>query len=474
MSRSQVFRRRIAVGFGVVAFLALLISIVSFWTLSSVITNKDLIISNEARDLLQTRELQVASGEKVAAERAYLLTQDPVFLERARAARERFKNLMEVLRTDLLGSPDEEKLLDAIAHAEKAHEAAVGRAVKIEKRDQDSKEVADVFEDAVKPRREELKNAFATLLHEKETRFQDAIQGSRASAGRAMGLVGIIGAASVLLTGALSLLSARTLGALGKAESDIRVLNQNLEQRIEERTSQLRNTLTQLEDLTYTVAHDLRAPLRAMAGFSRALIEDFGDRLESTGAGYLCRIEEASRRMDRLIQDLLEYSRLPHEEIRLRPVDLSNAVGEALEAVRPEAEGRRATVKTEIPPLSVKADGSLLHRVLVQLLSNGIKFVPAGTTPAVRVRAAQHGGVARVMIEDNGIGIAPEYHERIFGVFQRLNRVEDYPGTGMGLAVARRALERMNGKIGVESEPGKGSRFWIELPVATPSPNQQF
>jgi signal transduction histidine kinase len=171
--------------------------------------------------------------------------------------------------------------------------------------------------------------------------------------------------------------------------------------------------------------------------------------------------------MDELIQDLLEYSRLPYEELNPVSTDLSRAVAEALEVVEPDLVARKAKVDVEIPFLhQAVAEGALLRRVLVNLLSNAVKFVPAGETPHLRIRSAFRDGRVRLWIEDNGIGIPREHQERIFGVFQRLNHAEDYPGTGIGLAIARRALERMGGRAGVESEPGKGSRFWIDLPAA--------
>src|SRR5438105_13698546 len=167
--------------------------------------------------------------------------------------------------------------------------------------------------------------------------------------------------------------------------------------------------------------------------------------------------------MDRLIDDLLAYSRLARAELRLVPIDLGRLVRSSLEQLDGEVRGRGARITVTEPLPAVVGHGATLGQVFVNLLANGIKFVPAGRVPEMVVRAEPHGGRVRIWVEDNGIGIAAEHQDRIFRVFERLNLPERYPGTGIGLAIVRRAVERMRGQVGVVSEPGKGSRFWIEL-----------
>jgi len=237
-----------------------------------------------------------------------------------------------------------------------------------------------------------------------------------------------------------------------------------LERLVDERTAALQEANAELEAFGYSVAHDLRAPLRAMHGFGQALREDYAGRLDEQGQDYLRRIEAAAEDLDRLIQDLLDYSRLGRMEIRLQPVNLGEVVGEVMAMLGEKIREREAVVRMENSIPVVTGHRAVLIQAVGNLLANALKFVPAGTAPRVRVAAELRDGRVRLWVEDNGIGIAPEHQERIFRVFERLHGSEAYPGTGIGLAVVRRGVERMGGRVGVESVVGQGSRFWIELP----------
>ncbi len=235
---------------------------------------------------------------------------------------------------------------------------------------------------------------------------------------------------------------------------------------LERLTSALQEANSAMESLAYSVSHDLRAPLRAMWGFAEALEEDYREKLDEQGRRYTRSVVDAARRMDELIEDLLAYSRLSRVEMELAPVDLEATVREVVHEVCTGDQRCRKSV-TVTPPLpSVIAHRLTLAQVLTNLLSNALKFVAPGTRPQVRVFAEARDSRIRLWMEDNGLGIAPEHQTRIFLPFERLHGPGPYPGTGIGLAIVRKGVERMGGAAGVDSEPGGGSRFWIELPAA--------
>ncbi len=248
------------------------------------------------------------------------------------------------------------------------------------------------------------------------------------------------------------------------ANEAIRRLTEDLERRVEERTQQLTQANEELQAFAYTVAHDLRAPLRAMQGFSDALREDYGDKLDDAGREYLSRIAEGAERLDQLIRDLLAYSRLARENLTLEPVALDWIFRQAVEQVKSSVDQVTLSIQPDLP--TVRAHAATLQQVVVNLLSNAVKFMPADRRPEIRVWSEDRGACARVFISDNGIGIAAEHFSRIFEVFQRLHGVAEYGGTGIGLAIVKKGLERMGGTVGLTSEPGAGSTFWFELDCA--------
>jgi PAS domain S-box-containing protein len=244
-----------------------------------------------------------------------------------------------------------------------------------------------------------------------------------------------------------------------RAEEELKKYREHLEEVVAERTAEL-------EAFAYSVSHDLRAPLRAMQGFALALLEDYAERLDHIGRNYAQRIVAAAQRMDALIHDLLDYSRLSRSEMQLQPVNLQEVIDEVLKQLEAEIQEREAQVSVEEPLPQVMGHYATLLQAMENLLTNAVKFVASGVQPQVRVWAEEHSRWVRLWVEDNGIGIAPEHRERIFRVFERLHGVETYPGTGIGLAIVRKGIERMGGRVGVESAPGQGSRFWVELPKA--------
>jgi signal transduction histidine kinase len=225
----------------------------------------------------------------------------------------------------------------------------------------------------------------------------------------------------------------------------------------------LREANAELTAFAHTVAHDLRAPLRNVYGFASALLEDEAPRLSEDGKFYLQRMGNAAARMDQLITDLLEYSRLARAEIRLEPVAGDRVVSQVLADLGDEIARANADVQVAKPLPLMMAHRSTLVQVLVNLVGNALKFMPAGVLPRITISAARAGEWVEVVVADNGIGIAAEHQGRVFEVFERLHGQERYPGTGIGLAIVRKGVERMGGTVRLESRVGAGSRFIIRL-----------
>ncbi len=252
---------------------------------------------------------------------------------------------------------------------------------------------------------------------------------------------------------------------LVEAQAALRRHAARLEQVVSDRTAELREANEQLETFVYSVAHDLRGPLRAVTGFAELLVEDYRERLDETGRHMLERIQGASVFMDRLVLDLLAFGRAARAEIELAPVSVARAWESAWFqcAVDAERSGARVEVAESLP--MVRGHEGTLGQMLANLLANALKFAKPGEPAVVRFWAEERGERVRLWVEDQGIGIEPEQHERVFRVFERLHGGR-YSGTGVGLAIVRKGAERMGGRAGVESAPGAGSRFWIELPRA--------
>ncbi len=235
-----------------------------------------------------------------------------------------------------------------------------------------------------------------------------------------------------------------------------------LELQVLTRTAELRETIGELEAFSYSVSHDMRAPLRALQGFAQLLLHNNAALLDANSVDQLRRIVTSAGRMDALINDVLTYSKLLRSEITLEPVSLDDLIRQVI-ATYPQLEAKNAEIAIEGSLPSVRANEASLTQVISNLLSNAVKFVARGTTARVRVWAEEIEGDVRLWIEDNGIGIAPEDQGRIWAIFTRVGRAKDYDGTGIGLAIVRKAVERMRGTAGLESAPGQGTRFWLRL-----------
>ena len=241
----------------------------------------------------------------------------------------------------------------------------------------------------------------------------------------------------------------------------------DLEQRVEERTAALTETNRQMESFCYTVSHDLRAPLRAMSGFADLLLEDFAPGLGPDGAKYLERIKAAAVKMGDLTNDLLNYSRTSRIALVMQPLPLDEVVDEVVASCAFQIHESGTQVVREKLLHCVMGHRESLVQALTNLVINATKFTRPGVLPEIRFRSEDRGQMIRLWIIDNGIGIEPRFQSRIFNIFEKLHG-EDYGGTGVGLAIVSRVVERLHGRTGVESDGATGSQFWIELPAGPP------
>ncbi|MDB6031275.1 MAG: putative Phytochrome, two-component sensor histidine kinase [Verrucomicrobiales bacterium] len=250
--------------------------------------------------------------------------------------------------------------------------------------------------------------------------------------------------------------------ALHQAQRELKEHAHDLEKRVEERTARLSEMVGELEAFSYSISHDMRAPLRAMQGYAAYLIENDSSVLPPESQQYLKKIVRASNRLDNLIQDILTYSRVSKDKITLVSVNLDDLMENIIQEY-PSFQEPGANIVLRKPLQRVLAHEASLTQVLSNLVGNAVKFVPPGQKPAVTIWSEPRGSFIRLWVKDNGLGIAPKDQKRIFGIFERIHHSKDYDGTGIGLSIVRKAVEKMGGTVGLESELGKGSRFWVEL-----------
>jgi PAS domain S-box-containing protein len=257
----------------------------------------------------------------------------------------------------------------------------------------------------------------------------------------------------------------RDITARKAAAEEVQRLNAELEQRVRDRTAELEAANHELESFSYSVSHDLRAPLRHITGFVGMLQSQAESQLDADSKKLLQNIAEAADRMARLIEALLAFSRTGRADLRKTRVTIANVVNSAINELRGETRGRKVEWKVDTLP-DVEGDADLLHQVVINLLSNALKYTRPRTTAQIEVGAREEGNEIVFHVRDNGVGFDPRYTDKLFGVFQRLHRASEFEGTGIGLANVRLIVQRHGGRVWAEGEPGKGATFYFTLPRA--------
>ena len=251
--------------------------------------------------------------------------------------------------------------------------------------------------------------------------------------------------------------------AAAKAVENVQLID-NLERIISERTSQLQAANKELETFTYSVSHDLKAPLRGIDGYSKLLADLYGNKLNEEAMHFIATIRSSTLQMNQLIEDLLQYSRLERSNMQIKPLKIRSVIDAILKMNEEEITSSQFRVSVEVPDVKLNVDNNGIQIALRNLIENAIKFTKKKTNPQIVIKLVEDREQWIISVADNGIGFDMKYKERIFEIFQRLQRAEDFPGTGIGLAMVAKSVQRMNGKVYADSIPGEGSTFYLEIP----------
>ncbi|MCF8090126.1 MAG: PAS domain S-box protein, partial [Desulfotignum sp.] len=252
------------------------------------------------------------------------------------------------------------------------------------------------------------------------------------------------------------------------ADKEIAEYREHLEELVDRRAAEIKAKNKELETFTYSVSHDLKAPLRGIDGYSRLLAEEYADKLDEEGLFFLNNVRQGATQMNKLIEDLLAYSRMERKDLHLTAIDLNSLIENLVNQRTHDMEQCRIKVTVDLPFQTIESDPETLRQVLANYLDNAIKYTKKDTPGTVTIGGRQDDDYWTVWVKDTGIGFDPKYLDRIFEIFQRLHRVEEYPGTGVGLAIVRKAVERIGGRVRADSTPGKGATFYLDIPKNNP------
>jgi signal transduction histidine kinase len=452
--------------------LLLLLALVLLWEVGALLQAQERARRSQVT-LTRVERVRQLLIDRETGVRGYLLTGDPVFLEPYQAAGQRLPRALEELDEGLAGEPLREVWLEELRTRWRQWEEVATHQLELFRQKGDW--LALVRSGAGKARMDAIRVTLDSIVEEEHQRA--ALRGLEAErAGRTVLFVGV---AWALVVGVLlAWFSRRQLLSLARdyeaslaqvrAQAEaLRASEARLEARVAQRTAELTSANRELESFSYSVSHDLRAPLRAIDGFSQALREDEGGRLSPDGLQLLERLQGAATRMGQLIDDLLQLSRVTRAELEREPVDLSALAGSVAHQLRQHEPGRDVTFSLQ-PGLSAQGDARLLRVLMENLLGNAWKFTSKRSGAHIEFFAETAGGVTHYAVRDNGVGFDMAYAGKLFSPFQRMHKVTEFPGTGIGLATVQRIVHKHGGHIEAEAAPGQGATFRFTLQEALP------
>ena len=419
--------------------------------------------------------LEAARAAVLAAEsaqRAFLLTGNPGVMSEFQSAERSAQSLMSGLRELTSDNPSQQDAVSRLRRMVEDRFVLMREAVALKEKE-DEVAALQLVRGRGLAQHHDLNGHLTGMRQAEEGLLRDRLE--RAGEARRFGVLSNFGTTllALLLLGYLyrswrdhEREMRRKAEDLHEANRHLQLSALHLEQRVAERTAALSEANAELEAFARSVAHDLRAPVRNIQGYARAVIEDEGDRLTPEGGRFLQRVLVTAGRMEDLISGLLEYSRLARADLPIGRIDLAALLKQAVEQRQTDIDATHARVALLPDYPAVLGHRPTLLQVVDNLIANAFKFVTPASTPELDITAKRQHGVVVLTFHDRGIGIAPEDHERVFNAFERLHGQESYLGTGIGLAIVRRGVERMGGKVTLSSTPGVGSRFELHLQEA--------
>jgi signal transduction histidine kinase len=444
--------RKTLLGFGVSVALLVLVSAIAILAVRGYgISNRWLSHTHEVISELEGLAASLAQTE--AAQRSFLASGDSSYLEERDAAVSRMQSQLQSAKQLTVDNASQQaRLRDLEGHLRRRAEAvddsivlAPTQGLPAAQRALSAREIRKATQAAT---------AKLDELEAEENRLLASRRGTdeRWAAGLIVIFITLLLTVTSVLTW-LCLRVRREIGARSRQAAALNRANANLE-----------SANRELESFSYSVSHDLRSPLRAIDGYSLMLEEDYGPQLDETARRYIQTIRNGSQRMAALIDDLLTFSRLSRQSLNRQTVDMTTlARRAAAEVLEGQPEPKPAVNIAELPP--VLGDPALLRQVWTNLIGNAVKYSSKSATPEVQVRAAAEGRLVRYEVQDNGVGFDMKYADKLFGVFQRLHSIDEYPGTGVGLAIVQRIITRHEGAVTAKGERGKGATFGFTLPT---------
>lgn len=463
--RKYEIESRLVIWFGL-AYLIVILMFVLFYISALRLRESEVFWLEHGYQIIAEAETAYgALREAESGQRTYLVNNNERFLGSFEDAANKFRMQiarLEILTTDNQSQQARVKRLKALG-TERIH--ALQTQVRLKKERGVEAARQDILERASLQKMAEAYSLANEIRREEESLLAERRARSEAGARNAMWSLAALGGAVMTTLAMAYIFIRREIIGRRRTEEELRRLNEDLEERVARRTAEIEASNKELEAFSYSVSHDLRAPLRHVTSFANLLREHAAASIDETSENYLRRIIEAANGMGRLIDGLLTFSRLGRMEMSHDPVDLNQLVDEALQELQSEIEGREIVWRIGQLP-AVEGHRETLRAALINLLANAIKFTRSRRPAIIEIGCEEaREGEAVCYVRDNGVGFDMRYAGKLFGVFQRLHRVKDFEGTGIGLANVQRIILRHGGRVWADGEVGRGATFYFSLPL---------